>query len=189
MRLNRKQLLVVVGAMVLAPAIAWIILHQSGYLATPGKPVVPPFNMSDRIATIEVRKNSDGDLVATFSGAGKNARAIGGNEFFEELYRRNKNLPWFYKWMDVTSIVGVLWVVFGFLAQMVFTGRMLVQWYASEKAKSSVVPPAFWWLSLLGASMLLTYFIWRKDPVGFFGQATGWFIYVRNLWFIYGKKS
>jgi lipid-A-disaccharide synthase-like uncharacterized protein len=40
---------------------------------------------------------------------------------------------------------------------------------------------AFWWMSLVGASMLLVYFIWRRDIVGILGQATGWFIYIRNL--------
>jgi lipid-A-disaccharide synthase-like uncharacterized protein len=33
--------------------------------------------------------------------------------------------------------------------------------------------------------MLLVYFLWRKEPIGVLGQATGWFIYVRNLWLIY----
>ncbi len=145
--------------------------------------------MSDRIVSIEVSKNDSGQLVGTFHGAEEGAKPLTGDEFFEELYQRSKDIPWYYKWLDVTSFVGIVWVVFGFLAQAVFTARMLVQWLASEKAKSSVVPTAFWWLSLLGASMLLVYFVWRKEPVGFFGQATGWFIYVRNLWFIYGKKS
>ena len=79
--------------------------------------------------------------------------------------------------------------MFGLLGQVVFMGRLIIQWRASEKAKSSVVPPLFWWFSLLGSSMLLIYFIWRKEPVGFLGQSTGWFIYVRNLWFIYGQGT
>ncbi|HAI14296.1 MAG TPA: hypothetical protein DCM28_21505, partial [Phycisphaerales bacterium] len=73
-----------------------------------------------------------------------------------------------------------MWVAVGLLGQVLFTGRMIVQWIASEKSKRSVVPTAFWWMSLIGASMLITYFIWRKDVVGVLGQATGWFIYVRN---------
>lgn len=189
MRLKRKQLIAAIIALLVIPTVGWLVLYQAGQVAAPGKPVLPPFNMSDRIVSIEVSKNDSGLLVGTFHGHEEDAKPLTGDEFFEELFRRKKNLPVFYKWLDVTSLVGVLWVVFGFLAQAVFTARMLVQWYASEKVKSSVVPPAFWWLSLLGASMLLVYFIWRKEPVGFFGQATGWFIYVRNLWFIYGKKD
>ncbi|MFT3787300.1 MAG: lipid-A-disaccharide synthase N-terminal domain-containing protein [Tepidisphaeraceae bacterium] len=44
-------------------------------------------------------------------------------------------------------------------------------------------------MSLVGASMLLVYFLWRKDPVGVLGQAFGWFIYIRNLWMIYRVKT
>ncbi len=189
MKLKRKQLIAAVIVLLLVPALSWIALYQNGYVAAPGKAVVPPFNLSDRIVSIEVEKNEAGQLIGIFEGAGEGAKHLTGDELFEELYRRKKNIPRYYKWLDVTSFVGVVWVVFGFMAQLVFTARMVVQWYASEKVRSSIVPPTFWWLSLLGSSMLLVYFIWRKEPVGFFGQATGWFIYVRNLWFIYGKKN
>ena len=77
----------------------------------------------------------------------------------------------------------------GLLGQALFTGRMLVQWMVSERKGRSTVPVAFWWLSLMGASMLLAYFIWRKDIVGILGQSLGWFIYLRNLSLIYGRRS
>ena len=188
-RKKRKLLLVAAAILLIGPAIGWFVLYKTGYVAAPGKHVVPPFNMSDRIATINVEENDSGELVATFGGWKNGTQSLTSDEFFKELQRRKKNIPQIYKLIDVTSFAGFLWVVFGFAAQVVFTARMVVQWRASEKVKSSVVPPAFWWLSLLGASMLLIYFLWRKDPVGFFGQATGWFIYIRNLWFIYGKKA
>lgn len=76
------------------------------------------------------------------------------------------------------------WLAFGFGAQLLFTARMLVQWIASERAKASVVPTAFWILSALGGLMLLTYFLRRGDPVGVTGQAFGLVIYARNLIFI-----
>ncbi|MEM9416080.1 MAG: lipid-A-disaccharide synthase N-terminal domain-containing protein [Planctomycetota bacterium] len=82
-----------------------------------------------------------------------------------------------------------MWVALGLLGQVLFTGRMLVQWLSSERAKRSVVPPAFWWLSLTGAAMLLAYFIWRTDIVGILGQATGFLIYARNLWLIYMRRE
>jgi lipid-A-disaccharide synthase-like uncharacterized protein len=41
----------------------------------------------------------------------------------------------------------------------------------------------------MGASMLLVYFIWRKDIVGILGQGLGWFIYLRNLSLIYGRRG
>ena len=64
-----------------------------------------------------------------------------------------------------------------------------MQWLASEREKKSVVPPAFWWMSLIGASMLLLYFMWRRDMVGILGQSFGWFIYVRNLKMIYREPE
>lgn len=93
--------------------------------------------------------------------------------------------PAIFAFLNISSWAGVAWVGFGFLGQVLFTARLLVQWVASEKSKKSVVPVAFWWLSLIGASMLVTYFIWRKDVVGVLGQGFGWFIYIRNLALIY----
>lgn len=76
------------------------------------------------------------------------------------------------------------WLAFGFGAQAIFMSRMLVQWIATERARSSVVPVSFWWLSLCGGLMLLTYFLRRGDPVGVVGQLFGVVVYVRNLVFI-----
>jgi len=81
------------------------------------------------------------------------------------------------------------WVLLGFLAQVLFTMRFLVQWWASEKAKRSVVPASFWTFSILGGALLLVYAIYRKDPVFIAGQAGGLFIYMRNVWFIRREKK
>ena len=133
--------------------------------------------------------DDSGELRATFHGMAEGRAGLNGDEFLQEIQRRKRDLPWIYRFLDVTSLTGVLWVVFGFAGQGVFTARMVIQWQASEKAKSSIVPPAFWWLSILGASMLMVYFVWRKDIVGFLGQSTGWLVYIRNLWFIYGREE
>jgi len=92
-----------------------------------------------------------------------------------------------YVLLNITSTAGVIWVGLGLLGQVLFTGRMVVQWVVSERRKRSVVPVIFWWMSLGGATMLLVYFIWRRDIVGVLGQGMGWFIYVRNLMLIYAK--
>lgn len=73
------------------------------------------------------------------------------------------------------------WLALGFMGQGLFTARFLVQWMASEKRKASVVPTAFWWLSLGGGSALLAYAVHREDPVIILGQAMGLFVYTRNL--------
>lgn len=90
--------------------------------------------------------------------------------------------------LNISSPAGIAWVVLGFLGQLLFTGRMVLQWLVSERQKRSVVPVVFWWLSLAGGMMLLIYFSWRKDIIGILGQSTGVFIYSRNLALIYRKK-
>lgn len=82
-----------------------------------------------------------------------------------------------------------LWLVIGFLAQGLFSARFIVQWLASEKAKKSVVPLAFWYFSVAGSLLLLCYAIHRKDPVFILGQSTGLFIYLRNLYLIFREKK
>lgn len=67
--------------------------------------------------------------------------------------------------------------------------RFFVQWLASEKQKKSVIPRTFWYFSLSGGITLLVYAIYRKDPVFIFGQATGLFIYLRNIYFIKIEKQ
>lgn len=84
----------------------------------------------------------------------------------------------------VDSQLELAWVFFGLLGQLLFTGRFLVQWIASERARRSVVPVAFWWFSIAGGLILLAYAIYRRDPVFILGQSLGVFIYSRNLWLI-----
>ena len=74
-----------------------------------------------------------------------------------------------------------LWLVVGFGGQALFTARFLVQWIVSEKKRKSVIPTAFWYLSIGGGAVLLTYAIHQRDPVFILGQAAGVFIYTRNL--------
>ena len=82
--------------------------------------------------------------------------------------------------MNLQAILTPL-ALFGFIGQAAFSARFLVQWLASEKAKRSVVPLAFWWLSLLGGVILFTYAIMRNDPVIIVGQGFGLLVYTRNL--------
>jgi lipid-A-disaccharide synthase-like uncharacterized protein len=106
---------------------------------------------------------------------------LSSEEFSRRLYRDYTSRSAIERLFNITSPIGIAWVVLGFLGQICFTGRMLIQWMVSEKEKRSTVPVVFWWLSLLGGLMLLIYFIWRKDIVGIVGQSTGVFIYTRNL--------
>ena len=80
------------------------------------------------------------------------------------------------------------WVIWGFVAQFMFMMRFMVQWIASERAKRSIVPVAFWFFSVAGGSLLLTYAIVRQDPVFIAGQSLGLIIYFRNLWLIFKER-
>lgn len=73
------------------------------------------------------------------------------------------------------------WLALGFLGQACFASRFLVQWLVSERAGRSVVPRAFWYLSVAGGSIVLCYAIWRRDPVFIVGQSAGLLVYLRNL--------
>jgi lipid-A-disaccharide synthase-like uncharacterized protein len=65
---------------------------------------------------------------------------------------------------------------------------MLVQWIASERAGQSVVPMAFWVLSVVGGMMTLVYGIERREAVIIMGQVLAVFIYVRNMMLIYKRR-
>jgi len=80
------------------------------------------------------------------------------------------------------------WLCIGFLGQVLFSGRFIVQWLKSEMLGKSVIPVAFWYFSIAGGASLLVYALHRKDPVFIVGQGAGLFIYLRNLYFILREK-
>ena len=134
---------------------------------------------------VELGPGEDGSLYFYLRTDQGEVQALTPEEFATRVHGEQSRQSWWNRFLNVTSPIGIAWVGLGFLGQLMFTGRMLVQWLVSEKEQRSVVPAAFWWMSLLGASMLLVYFIWRRDIVGVIGQTTGWIIYLRNLWLIY----
>lgn len=89
---------------------------------------------------------------------------------------------------NVHTLTELVWVGIGLFAQLMFTGRFILQWLASERARKSVVPVAFWYFSLVGGLILLAYAIHRRDPVFILGQSLGSVIYIRNLWLIHAEK-
>jgi len=85
-------------------------------------------------------------------------------------------------------MTNLYWLIIGFLGQALFSMRFLVQWWASERERRSVIPLAFWFFSVAGGITLLGYAIYRQDPVFIVGQAGGLIIYTRNLYFIYRER-
>lgn len=78
----------------------------------------------------------------------------------------------------------IFWLAWGFVSQAIFAARFVVQWIASEIKKTSYIPKAFWYLSIIGSIGLLTYSIYRQDPVFILGQSLSLVIYVRNIMLI-----
>jgi lipid-A-disaccharide synthase-like uncharacterized protein len=90
------------------------------------------------------------------------------NVIDKDLLFKNEAIP---SWL--------LWL--GIISQIVFTLRFVYQWLYSERKKTSSLPLGFWLLSLVGSILILTYAVYRKDPVLFIGHLLGSAIYVRNL--------
>lgn len=80
------------------------------------------------------------------------------------------------------------WTALGLVGQLLFFSRFAVQWIASERRGASHMPVAFWWLSLVGSLITLSYALHRGDPVFVLGQAFGWTVYTRNLVLIYRPR-
>jgi len=82
-----------------------------------------------------------------------------------------------------------MWLILGMGGQLAFASRFLVQWIVSERRGESVIPIAFWYLSLGGSAILLAYAIHRRDPVFIVGQSFGSVVYIRNLMLIHRKRA
>lgn len=75
------------------------------------------------------------------------------------------------------------WIIYsvGFVAQLLFSGRLILQWLLSEKSKKVLTPTIFWKLSLLASFLLFVYGYLRDDFAIMLGQTLTYFIYIRNL--------
>jgi len=78
-----------------------------------------------------------------------------------------------------------IWLIIGFIGQTIFASRFLIQWIVSERASKSIIPNIFWWISIAGSLILLSYAIHKQDPVFIVGQSCGFLIYSRNLYLIW----
>jgi lipid-A-disaccharide synthase-like uncharacterized protein len=89
----------------------------------------------------------------------------------------------------VTSTAEKIWLTIGFVGQGLFFMRWIMQWFKSEREGESTIPLSFWYLSLIGGLITLTYAIWRRDPVFIAGQSIGSLVYIRNLMLLYRNKN
>ena len=83
--------------------------------------------------------------------------------------------------MPASSVATPAISALGLLGQACFFSRFFVQWLASEKARRSVVPRSFWWLSLAGAGLMSVYSVHRGVPLLLFGFCVSGAIALRSL--------
>jgi lipid-A-disaccharide synthase-like uncharacterized protein len=81
------------------------------------------------------------------------------------------------------------WITLGILGQALFGLRFLVQWLASEKAGTSVIPPLFWYISVPAGMLLVSYAMWRQDPVFIINEGLCLIIFIRNVVMVRRRKT
>ena len=81
------------------------------------------------------------------------------------------------------------WMIIGFVGPALFGARFIIQWIISEKQGESTIPLAFWYCSIGGSIVLLTYAIHKQDIVFIVGQSLGSIVYIRNLILIDRKRK
>ena len=88
---------------------------------------------------------------------------------FVDQFFRNEKIP--------------LWLlIYGSMGQIIFTLRFVYQWIYSKRKDESLLPIGFWVISLFGSLIIVSYAIYRRDPVLIFGQSTGLIAYSRNIY-------
>jgi lipid-A-disaccharide synthase-like uncharacterized protein len=74
-----------------------------------------------------------------------------------------------------------LWIGAGFVGQALFAARFIVQWLYSEARGKSRIPESFWYLSVAGGVILLSYAIHRRELVFIIGESVTLMVFLRNL--------
>jgi lipid-A-disaccharide synthase-like uncharacterized protein len=184
----RRALLACALALISAPAIA-----QEPAPVEPTQPVESSLRLRLRPLPVDTRRviletDAEGARWYRLLKTDGSVERLTPDQLAARLDEENRHRTFLFSLFNITHTAGIAWVAMGLLGQVLFTGRMVLQWLVSERHRRSVVPVGFWWMSLAGASMLLVYFIWRRDIVGVLGQSTGWIIYTRNLWLIYRER-
>ena len=87
---------------------------------------------------------------------------------FTSVFFQNKNIS--------------LWLlIFGSAGQVIFALRFIYQFVYSASHRESTLPAGFWIISLIGSFTIISYAIFRLDPVLLLGQSFGFVVYIRNL--------
>ena len=86
-------------------------------------------------------------------------------------------------WLTWTGLHASPWKLIGWGGALMFSGRWFVQLVASKRYGKPVVPRAFWYMSIVGSLMTLSYFIFGKnDSVGVLQNLFPTFTAGYSLW-------
>lgn len=81
------------------------------------------------------------------------------------------------------GVVVTPWKLIGYLGVALFAGRWFVQVFASRISGRPVMPPLFWYMSIVGSLLLLSYFIFGKnDSVGVLSNLFPFTVALYNLY-------
>lgn len=97
-------------------------------------------------------------------------------------------------WQTSSSSVPLVWHLLGTIAYLLFSSRFWIQWWMIEKRRiekrqTCTLPPAFWWMSCIGALLSMAYFLRMQDSVNLIGPLVGFVPYVRNLMLIRKRQT
>ncbi len=163
------------------------VLHEFQAVHTRGRvEVLVDPTTSEATFRVLTRERVSRDVRASEVMDGATFKSLFGDRAYTDAVSSQAN--WAFRLLRITSWGSLAWVAIGFGGQVAFSGRMLVQWFVSEKQRQSTVPEVFWWMSLIGGVMLFAYFAWRQDLVAILGQTSGLVIYARNIRLIYKQR-
>ncbi|WP_164365350.1 lipid-A-disaccharide synthase N-terminal domain-containing protein [Sulfuriroseicoccus oceanibius] len=83
----------------------------------------------------------------------------------------------------IESVTITGWKLVGYVGTILFAGRWLVQLWASKRSKQVTMPRMFWYMSIVGSLMALSYFIFGKnDSVGILQNSFPFTVACYNLY-------
>lgn len=100
-----------------------------------------------------------------------------------------KDVPAFVQNFFHNEAVSLPLLLWGSAGQVIFTLRFIYQWHYSYRRRQSILPVGFWIISLVGCSIIVSYGLFRLDPVLILGQSVGFFTYSRNIILYHRSKQ
>ena len=106
-----------------------------------------------------------------------------------------------YTWMEAYAVSresssggmgeAWFWLGVGVVGQVLFGCRFALQWLVTEARRESVLPMAFWYVSVVAALLMMVSFAKRPEPEWVFVLQIGapMPVYIRNLWLIHHHRG